>query len=167
MLPWDYCFSGICALSATSEIRAWVKWFLPLLYGGIIGVALNMFWLTPSRQALQANDPFAFQRLGSVLVVWAILAFSSSRRYLSWIESELDAVKSSIKAYDAALINPEYRVSLDRAIHERARKSTRNLGTLMNGMLVLEVLLLCVGTLQWGYGDLFVCRWHGSEWGVC
>ncbi len=32
---------------------------------------------------------------------------------------------------------------------------------------LVEVLVLIAATLQWGYGDIVHCWYHGNGWGVC
>lgn len=36
-----------------------------------------------------------------------------------------------------------------------------------NGFMKAEVSFLILGTLQWGYGDLFVCWLNGNGWRAC
>jgi hypothetical protein len=69
---------------------------------------------------------------------------------------QLDVVK------DKSLIN--------RNIMEKSMDNIVSLGdslSRMNNFIYFEIILIVVSTLQWGYGDLFVCWFHGSEWGTC
>ena len=123
-------------------------------------------------------DPSGFQRLGSVLVAVAIVPLVFSNRVLLHISDkysklsfkELDAI-SELRSLPAS--NVEVRIKL-RSAEEHFRDTLEDGGVVdqafefaRNRVLFLELTFAVIGTLQWGYGDLFHCMVNGNGWRVC
>jgi hypothetical protein len=89
-------------------------------------------------QKLIGNDPDSFQRGGSLMVALGVSYF--------------------------ALGYSVTNLYLDAATQGRGEYVRL---TVISAYLIMEIFLVVVGTLIWGYGDLFVCWYHCADWSTC
>ena len=97
---------------------------------------LGGLWLVASGVLFALEMPFQFQRAGSVGVCIGILLLSYFNREIAVAQTEFARSKND-KAYTAGV----------RFTY--------------NALMAYEVVFVVLGTLQWGYGDLLVCWFHG------
>ena len=85
-----------------------------------------------------------FQRLGSLWIALAITMLAAQRNFFSWVLE---------KAKKSKFPNVE---KLEAVKQSKFTSSHR-----------VEFAIIVLGTLQWGYGDLFHCFVNGNGWNPC
>ena len=166
----------------TFSAEKWKEYALAIFSSVIV-----VIWSALSIKSFNLIDSSGFQRLGSVLIAGNIISFAFTRR----AERVLD---SGIESYPRPKVREilQYiefwekfwpdRLPSDVGEMERekignwisAKKSIEfvfdNYARIENFLFYLratEIALLVAGTLQWGYGDLATCYFHGAGWQPC
>ncbi|MEL7092071.1 MAG: hypothetical protein AAFN94_10085 [Pseudomonadota bacterium] len=149
--------------------------FVGCLWGGLLA-----FWGILSFHALSAADPSDFARHGALLVASAVLLYGISRNTISLLNEFSD---SSLRdKVDAIASGADVRVllpgstdqELSKADEEEIRKKVSSISArmpkierLLRWMIPSEIVFVVLGTLQWGYGDLFHCWANDQGWQKC
>lgn len=131
------------------------KFFAPpvlfLLSSFIILCASSLF--------LFLNDPDFFQRLGSVLIVIAVLSFPS----LELARTEISKEKGKAKTRKFSGSESWYAEAYIAEELENIAKIEQVIVFVTRNSRMLESIMVAIGTLQWGFGDILVTWVHSSS----
>ena len=136
-----------------------------------ISILIDMYELTEEVQWK------TFQRSGSFVV---FIAFILGWYFINiWIETKMGTAKKWIEDKEGVLhdlLKEEiFKINIEitkRTAEEISKRTTEKFGSdigqsikgyfgsLQQKFLVAEILLAGVGTIIWGYGDLFPCLWR-------
>ncbi|AKS45819.1 hypothetical protein SAMN05444287_0918 [Octadecabacter temperatus] len=128
-----------------------------------------------------------FQRFGSVIVAFTVFAFALTNKELTTLRKSVDSDKlerlqaaaesirdleQSVSELSEAELATEEKAKINEVLSvkeevENGLELLPQVARFLRNLSIAEIALLIVGTLQWGYGDLFHCWAHGNGWQVC
>lgn len=110
-------------------------------------------------QILNGAGPSAFQRIGSIWICFAILIAARYIKKFNYQMSQLDKFDALGEVSGASSVLTD--------LPNTATKLKLQLRGELSSLVFLEAALLCLGSLQTGYGDLFHCWFNGNGWQTC
>ncbi|KUF09029.1 hypothetical protein [Pseudoponticoccus marisrubri] len=123
-----------------------------------------------SLKFLLSGNASQFQRLGSLVVAFSAISFGS----LLWVLPKLRQLVTDLARYSHIELVEEAIARSDTDALETLEATRRDGLVEANTVSAFEriafrcnLALVVIGTLQWGYGDLFTCWVNGQGWRTC
>ena len=154
-----------------------------LLIGAGFGLLLCV-WLSITLLTFFYGTPLSFQRAGSLLIVFCIVTFAASRATERSLEDAVMKVTeqrieqilreiTSLETRSRARLFGDVEGATNDLYTDFRKNAEEWIETLPRARQMLrtikasELIFLVIGTLQWGYGDLFHCWFNGKGLNGC
>ena len=144
------------------NLERWSPWTWTALL--VVPVLLGNHW------ALREVNPTDFQRLGTIWICLSIVVLARFVRGFVEQLTELRELKALWERLKASGESEGDGSSLRSEIAEhevRIGKRELAISRQIASLTFFETVVLCVGTIQTGYGELFHCWFNGKGWTTC